>query len=112
VASWRPVLAHPERIPWLAEEPRLLADLVERGALLQLTAMSVTGELGRGSQVCSSQLLEEDLAHFVASDAHDARVRPPRLSKAYELIAERWGEERARRLFVDNPKAVLENRPL
>jgi protein-tyrosine phosphatase len=112
VAGWRPVLAHPERIPWLAEEPGLLADLVEGGALLQLTAMSVTGELGRSSKVCSSQLLEEGLAHFVASDAHDARVRPPRLSKAYGVIAERWGEERAKRLFVDNPKAVLENRPI
>jgi protein-tyrosine phosphatase len=112
VAGWKPVLAHPERIPWLAEEPRLLAELVERGALLQLTAMSVTGELGRSEQACCSVLLDDDLAHFVASDAHDAVVRPPRLSRAYAAIAERWGEQRARRLTVDNPKAVLENRPL
>jgi protein-tyrosine phosphatase len=112
VAGWRPVLAHPERIPWLAEDPGLLVELAERGALLQLTAMSVTGELGRGPLDCCSFLLDEDLAHFVASDAHDSHVRPPRLSEAYRGIMERWGEERSQRLTVLNPKAVLENRPL
>lgn len=112
VAGWRPVLAHPERIPWLAEDPALLVELVERGALLQLTAMSVTGELGGGPLECSSFLLDEDLAHFVASDAHDSHARPPRLSEAYRRVAQRWGEERSQRLTVLNPKAVLENRPL
>jgi len=112
IGGWRPVLAHPERIPWLAEDPALLVELAGRGALLQLTAMSVTGELGRGPLECSSFLLDEDLAHFVASDAHDPRTRPPRLSDAYRLIAQGWGEERSQRLTVLNPGAVLENRPI
>jgi len=48
----------------------------------------------------------------VASDAHDAHIRPPRLSEAFRAIAERWGEGRARELTEENPRAVLENRPL
>ncbi len=112
IAGWHPVLSHPERIPWMAEDPLLLEALVERGAFLQLTAMSVTGELGRGPLECAVSLLDGDLAHFVSSDAHDPHLRPPRLSGAYREIVARWGEERAERLTVLNPTAVLENRPL
>ena len=112
VTGWRPVLAHPERIPWLAEQPGSLVELVERGALLQLTAMSVTGAFGRRARECCTFLLDNDLAHFVASDAHDASKRPPVLSDAFRLIAARWGEERARLLTEDNPRAVLEDRPI
>ncbi len=112
VAGWRPVVAHPERVWWLVEAPRTLAALVERGALLQLTAMSVTGGFGPRARECCSFLLDEDLAHFVASDAHDRFERPPVLSDAFRSIAEGWGEERARRLTEDNPRAVLEDRPI
>jgi protein-tyrosine phosphatase len=112
LAGWRPVLAHPERVPWLAEEPAALAELVERGALLQLTAMSVTGEFGRRTRECCAFLLDNDLAHFVASDAHDTSSRPPVLSHAYRVLADGWGEARARRLTDDNPRAVLADRPL
>jgi protein-tyrosine phosphatase len=112
VAGWRPILAHPERIPWLVDQPTLLGELVERGVLLQLTAGSITGELGRGPQACCSFLLEEDLVQFVASDAHDALIRPPRLSEAFRAIAEGWGEAKATELTEENPRAVLENRRL
>ncbi|MGD1149232.1 MAG: CpsB/CapC family capsule biosynthesis tyrosine phosphatase [Thermoanaerobaculaceae bacterium] len=112
VAGWRPVLAHPERIPWLAEETSSLVELAERGALLQLTAMSVTGAFGRRAKECCAFLLDNDLAHFVASDAHDTSKRPPVLSEAFRVIAEGWGKARARRLTDDNPRAVLEDRAI
>jgi len=112
IAGWRPVLAHPERVPWLAEEPGSLVELVERGALLQLTAMSVTGAFGRRARECCTFLLDNDLAHFVASDAHDVSKRPPLLSDAFRVIADGWGEARARRLTEDNPRAVLEDRAI
>ncbi len=112
VAGWRPVLAHPERIPWLAEDPGALAELVERGALLQLTAMSVTGAFGKRARECCAFLLDNDLAHFVASDAHDTSKRLPVLSEAFRAVAAGWGEERAHRLTDTNPRAVLADRPL
>jgi protein-tyrosine phosphatase len=112
VSGWRPIVAHPERIaPW-AEAPASLAELVRAGALLQLTGMSVTGEFGRRAQACCRSLLDDDLVHFVASDGHDARKRPPSLARAHRQVAEQWGEERAERLMVANPTAVLEDRPL
>ncbi|HEV2853254.1 MAG TPA: CpsB/CapC family capsule biosynthesis tyrosine phosphatase [Thermoanaerobaculia bacterium] len=112
VAGWRPILAHPEFIPWLAADPGLVARLVSLGALTQVTAMSVTGDFGRRPQADSHALLGAGLVHFVASDSHGVRRRPPGLRRARHLIMERWGEETARRLTVDNPRAVVEDRPL
>ena len=112
VAGWRPVLAHPEFIPWLAADRDLVARLVQLGAAAQVTAMSVTGEFGRRAQADTWTLLDAGLVHFLASDSHNTRRRPPGLRRAYELVAERWGEETARRLTLDNPRAVVEDRPL
>lgn len=110
VAGWRPILAHPELIPWLDLD--LLAHLVSLGATAQVTAMSVTGDFGRRPMQDSHRMIEAGLAHFVASDAHDIRRRPPGLRRACLMIASRWGDETAQRLSVDNPRAVLADRPL
>ncbi len=112
VAGWRPVLAHPEFIPWLAADRDLVARLVQLGAVAQVTAMSVTGEFGRRPQSDTWALLDAGLVHFIASDSHNTRRRPPGLRRACDLIASRWGEPTARRLAADNPRAVVENRPL
>ena len=112
VAGWRPVLAHPEFIHWMARDPAGVAHLVSLGALAQVTAMSLTGDFGRRAQGDASRLIEMGLVHFVASDAHDVARRPPGLRRAWDAIAARWGEEAARELLVDNPRAVVADRPL
>ena len=110
LAGWVPVVAHPERLPYLADDIELMHDLVERGALLQITAMGITGGFGRLVRDCCRLMIEESLVHLVASDAHDPRHRPPVLSEAYRAIAEEWGEETARRLVVENPWSVIRQR--
>lgn len=112
MAEWIPVLAHPEFIPWLAGDLDLTARLVDLGARVQVTAMSVTGDFGKGPQADTHALIEAGLAHFVASDCHGMQRRPPGLRRAYQTIAGRWGAERARRLVSDNPRAVVQNKPL
>ena len=112
IAKWISVLAHPERVSWLMEDRGLVTRLVGSGALTQLTAGSITGELGRQAQDASYWLLENGMAHFVASDAHDLDRRSPGLSKAYHEVRTVWGDDVADELFVHNPRAVIENRPL
>jgi protein-tyrosine phosphatase len=112
VSGWRPILAHPEFIPWLAEDWPLLEELVARGAHLQVTAMSVTGDFGKAPQLFCVRLLEAGLVDFVASDAHSSAWRPPGLRRAHDTIAARFGELLARRLTSDNPAAVLADQPL
>lgn len=112
VAGFRPIIAHPERVGWLMEDRPLVEAMVDQGALMQLTAMSVTGELGPVAREASEWLLDSGLVHLLASDTHDPSLRRPGLSRARDAVAERWGEPLATALVEDHPKAVLEDRPV
>jgi protein-tyrosine phosphatase len=112
VSGWRPILAHPEFIPWLANDFALLEELIGLGATSQVTAMSVTGDFGRPPQQITHALIDAGLVHFIASDCHGIRRRPPGLKRAYQTVAARWGEEAARLFLIDGPRAVIEDRPV
>ena len=108
-AGVTPVLAHPERNREVQEQPERLLPLVRSGALVQLTAASLDGRLGRRSRAASFRLLELGLAHLLASDAHEPRIRAIGLSAAVVAL----GDERlARWLTVDVPSAIVEATPL
>ncbi|MER3410005.1 MAG: hypothetical protein C4306_07880 [Thermoleophilia bacterium] len=83
-----PVLAHPERNPAVQEDPGRLRPLVAEGALVQLTASSVEGRLGRRAQETSLALLRMDLAHMIASDAHRAGIRASGLGAAARAVGD------------------------
>jgi protein-tyrosine phosphatase len=106
-AGMVPIITHPERNAQLQRRLDDLARWVEMGCCVQVTASSYTGLFGRAARTCAHDLMERGLTHFVASDAHDCRLRPPSLHEAYAWLAERWDEEFVRPLFEDNPKAVL-----
>jgi protein-tyrosine phosphatase len=110
--GWRPIVAHPELTPCLVRDPGGLERLVAAGALLQVTAMSVTGEFGRAARARAFELIGAGRAHFVASDAHRAGWRPTGLGRARAEIARHWGQERAAALTETHPLAVVEDRPL
>jgi protein-tyrosine phosphatase len=108
-----PIITHPERNALLHEQGlRFFCRLVEMGCAVQVTAGSFTGRFGRLAKKFAERLLECGLVHFVASDAHDTQNRPPKLSPARAVVAERFGNEVAQALFVDNPRAAIESRPL
>ncbi len=107
-----PVVAHPERNLVLARDAERLASLVERGAVAQVTAASLLGELGRPAMVACEEFFRRGLVHLVASDAHSMEKRPPRLKAARERVRKSWGAEAEEALFVSNPKAVVEGKPL
>lgn len=103
-----PIITHPERNLVFQNGLDFLYDLVEMGSLIQITAMSVTGELGEAAMVCAHELLKRRLVHVIASDAHSPRHRPPILSSAVEAAAHVIGDEKAARAMVtDWPAAIL-----
>ena len=112
VKGYVPIITHPERNYRLLESPLRSEALRKAGALLQLTAMSITGEFGRQIKKYSLQLLKMGCVDFVASDAHSTERRVPVLSKAFKEVSSILGGESAQQLFIDNPKAVIENREL
>jgi len=78
--DWRILLAHPERSAAFHREPERLVRLVDGGALVQVTAGSLTGQFGQTARRFSVSALRDGLVHVLASDAHDAYDRPPGLA--------------------------------
>lgn len=73
----RVLIAHPERCPAFHRDIGMLRDLVGAGAATSITAGSLAGRFGGPVQRLAMRLFAQDLAHNVASDAHDAFDRPP-----------------------------------
>lgn len=107
-----PIVTHPERNPHLSKDIKRLRRWVENGSFLQITAQSLLGQFGPDAHRCSVRLLDAGLAHFVASDAHDIKRRPPRLDLARTYITHRYGPEYAEILLESNPRTVIEGRAL
>jgi protein-tyrosine phosphatase len=110
--SVRPVITHPERNAIVHTQPDRLAAWVRLGCFVQVTGGSLTGSFGPRAREDALRWIEEGLVHFVASDAHNMRRRPLKLQPAYDVVRERFGEEKAQALFVENPMAAFEGRDL
>ena len=102
-----PILVHPERNVQIQNKPAIVQGFVERGVLIQVTAMSVTGEFGAAPKQTAERLLRHNCVHFLATDAHRTQRRPPILSRGRDAAAKIVGEERAHRLVYENPLAVV-----
>ena len=107
-----PIITHPERNVHLRRSLDDLARWVESGCYVQVTAGSFTGAFGKPARSTAAELVARGLVHVVASDAHDTVRRPPNLQAAYERLANDWGEETIRPLFVENPDAILRGEPI
>lgn len=70
-AGYVPVLAHPERYHYL-NNLRDFTDLKNRGCLLQLNLLSLSGHYGPDVKKKAETLLDNTLIDFIGTDAHRA----------------------------------------
>jgi protein-tyrosine phosphatase len=108
----RPILVHPERNGQIQAIPAIVARFIERGVYIQVTAMSVTGEFGPAAKQTAERLLQHNCVHFLATDTHRTRSRPPILSRGRDAAAMVIGPQKARALVEDNPLAVINGEAL
>jgi len=108
-AGYVPILTHPERLSWIETHHDLIGRLASAGMLMQVTAGSLTGRFGRRARYWSQRLLDQEVVHLLATDAHGTESRPPVLSRARDVVADRFGDATAIRLVVTNPLRILEN---
>ncbi|MDC7783883.1 tyrosine-protein phosphatase [Priestia megaterium] len=86
-----PIIVHPERNQELIRDHNLLFELVQEGALTQLTSGSIIGLFGKKIKAFSKKIIEHNLVHFIATDAHNINLRGFTLQKAYEIISKTHG---------------------
>lgn len=104
-----PIIAHVERYQEFLTDDSLVPEVLEKGALVQLNADSVMGQNGLRVKKFCHRMLKEQMVHFIASDAHDTRKRPPLLRDCFLRVHKKYGEEYAAQVFYHNAQAVIEN---
>lgn len=65
-----PIIAHPERYSYVQENPNLLIDLIELGALFQGNYASIIGYYGSHAKHTIKKLLKANMIHFLGTDCH------------------------------------------
>ncbi len=103
-----PIIAHPERNWSIIKNPNLLLDLLEFGIFVQITAGSLTGEIGINAEQCARYILKQGVVDIIASDAHGTKYRKPVLSAGLKSAAKILGREKANALVKANPEAVIQ----
>ncbi|MFI8687634.1 tyrosine-protein phosphatase [Rossellomorea sp. NPDC077527] len=111
VEGLTPVIVHPERNTELIERPEKLYKLVKNGAVTQLTASSLVGYFGKNIQKFSQQLIEANLTHFIASDAHNIHNRSFKMEEAMDDIEKKYGIDMVY-YFTENAEMLVDGRTI
>lgn len=82
--GYTPILAHVERYPYVTEDPSLLYQWVEAGALAHINAAGLI----RGGHTTRlvQRYIRWGLVHLLCSDAHSLQHRPPNLAQGYAAL--------------------------
>jgi protein-tyrosine phosphatase len=67
--GYRPVLAHPERYQYMTIQKA--QDLIDRGVLLQVNLLSLSGFYMKSAQRFAEKLIESKMVSFVGTDCHN-----------------------------------------
>lgn len=70
MAGKKPVLAHPERYLYMADELEKFDRIVESGCRLQMNYMSLSGAYGPQSMKILNHLLSRKMYSFISTDLH------------------------------------------
>lgn len=105
-----PILAHPERYTFIQQEPEMVAELIEKGVLIQSNYASILGYYGKKAQVMVKKFLQSNMVHFLGSDVHRPNTIYPRIPQILTELTKIVGEEKLEELTTSNPKLVLQNK--
>lgn len=105
-----PVLAHPERYNYVQKEPELIYDLINRGVLMQMNYGSIIGQYGKKAQFIAKKLLENNMIHFLGTDAHRENTIYPKIPSILLLLREMIGIDKLNELTTTNPNLALRNK--
>ena len=106
-----PIFSHVERNLEFQRKPDSLSNLIQKGALAQLTAASLCGFFGPIPKKISQKFLSEELVYSIASDAHtdSEEGRGSFFSQALKEASKIIGHQAALNLVQTNPQKIIMN---
>lgn len=107
--SIKPILAHPERYKVIQENPNLVSDYLNKGALIQCNYGSILGLYGSRAKKTLKKLLKNGQVNFLGSDCHKQESVYKKIPDAIKKIKKIIGEDEFYKLSTTNPKKVLNN---
>lgn len=115
-----PIIVHPERNTQLLEHPSTLYEFVRNGTLTQITAASLVGKFGKKIKKFTHELVENNLTHFIASDAHNTTSRGSNMQEAMNEVKKTYGHQKlynimenaqylidGETVFADEPSRII-----
>lgn len=101
-----PVIAHPERNHVFVEDRDVYRRFISMGCLGQITTSSIAGEFGDKIQKAAVDMIQQNLAHILASDAHSVEWRPFNYDSGFEALARFFGQEKVEE-FKENARNIF-----
>lgn len=108
----RPVVAHPERYAAVQHNPWLIEKWFQQGIVLQVNKGSILGAFGPKTQQCAIRILDEGLAHLVASDAHGSTRRTPHMEALQQWLLRNCSARYVHVLTKENPRRLLQDQDM
>ncbi|MEI2392042.1 CpsB/CapC family capsule biosynthesis tyrosine phosphatase [Priestia megaterium] len=106
-----PIVSEPERNAVFLEKPDHLYELVRKGAIVQLSAGSLTGQNGRKEKKAALSFINNGLAHVIASGVCGDTYEQYALPKAYDMLSKQFGTQTLYK-FMENADYVVEGRAI
>jgi protein-tyrosine phosphatase len=102
----QPILAHPERMTAVQEDPRLAEQFAEWGVLLQGNLQCFSDPPAAPTRRLAERFLHEERYFMLGCDLHRIETLPARLD-GLAIATQLAGEDVVRRLTVENPRKLL-----
>ena len=112
MADVTPIIAHPERYRQVQDDLNFIEKWLNSGCLIQIDAGSILGKFGPKVKKCSEIITENLWCHIIGSDAHNNKSRTFCLGEAVKLLNGRLGSENVKKMVYDNPRAVIDGKPI
>jgi len=107
-----PVIAHTERYAFFQEDYESLNFLQDRGVFFQVNASSLAGGGGREEFYLAYEMAVNDMASFIATDAHSYRGRPNNMLAMLRSFPPDIKRSSLDYMLNAAPQAVIDNQAL
>lgn len=107
-----PIIAHPERYGFVAEDISCLDRLSQNGALFQINAGSPTGAFGGMEMNIANKMIQAGYVDFVGSDAHRIDIRNTDMLSEFDEYPYTVSKETIELFSKINPEYILNDRKI